>query len=851
MKIDFNITGMTCSACSARVQKSVEKLEGINSCSVNLLKNSMTVDADENVLSADDIIKAVTDAGYGAAVKTSGSTMNKGETKDRSSKEKTNDEYKQMKKRLIVSFVFAIPLFYLSMGHMMNWPLPEIFLGKENALIFTFTQFLLVIPIIFVNFKYYRIGYKMLWKRSPNMDSLIALGSSAALVYGIYAIYKIGYGLGHGDMATVETFMHDVYFESAGVILTLITLGKFFEARAKGKTSDAISKLIDLAPSTATLLVDGVEKEVPVEEVKAGDILAVKSGGKVPVDGVIIQGTGHIDESAITGESIPAEKSENDTVIGATINKSGYFVMRATRVGDDTTLSQIVKLVDEATSSKAPIARLADKVSGIFVPTVITIAIVATLVWLFLGKGFEFALSIGISVLVISCPCALGLATPTAIMVGTGKGAENGILIKEAESLETAHKIQTIIFDKTGTITKGTPVVTDIYPAQGISQSQLLTLGGSAEKLSEHPLADAIVKKAEEMGIQLKDAEDFSAEPGRGIKVSIDGETVYAGNEKMMREKGISDQSLFSFGENLASQGKTPLYFAKGDKAMGLIAVADVIKETSPQAIEEFKKMGIETVMLTGDNEKTAEAIRQQTHTDKVYAQALPQDKERIIRQYQEEGKVVAMVGDGINDAPALTRADVGIAIGAGTDIAIDSADIVLMKSDLMDAVTAVKLSKAVIRNIKQNLFWAFFYNAIGIPVAAGVFFVPFALKLNPMIGALAMSFSSVFVVSNALRLRLFKANKKTEIKEIPEENIITDERKEKIMTKSIVIEGMMCGHCTSHVQKALSAMEGATNVTVDLATKTATLTVDGITDEELIKVITDEGYKVIEISNK
>ena len=840
MKSDFNITGMTCSACSTRVQKSVENLEGISSCSVNLLKNSMTVEADETLVTNEDIIKAVVGAGYGAEVK-----GKQGVASPSAPAAKSDDDFRRMKTRLITSLAFAIPLFYLSMGHMMGWPLPEIFLGQQNVLIWIFTQLLLTLPIVAVNFKYYTVGFRSLWKRSPNMDTLIAMGSGAALVYGIYAIYKVAFALGHGDMATVQAFSHDVYFESAGMILTLITSGKLLEARAKNRTSDAVNKLINLAPLTATVLIGGEEKEIPASEIQAGDILVVKGGDKVPVDGVIIHGSGHIDESAITGESLPAEKTEGATVIGATINKSGYFHMRATRVGEETTLAQIVKLVDDATSSKAPVARLADKVSGIFVPVVMTIALITAAVWLIAGYPAELALSMGISVLVISCPCALGLATPTAIMVGMGKGAENGILIKSAESLETAHKIQTVVFDKTGTITKGVPAVTDIVTAEGINENRLLTLAASAEKLSGHPLAEAIVKKAEEKNITLSDAEAFVMQDGRGIRVTVDGKPVLAGNLLMMQESSVADEKLFALGESLAAQGKTPLYFAEENTLLGLIAVADVIKETSPLAVSQFREMGIETVMLTGDNEKTAEAIRKQTDIDKVFAQALPQDKERIIRQLQSEGKTVAMVGDGINDAPALTRADVGIAIGAGTDIAVDSADIVLMRGDLTDAVAAVKLSKAVMRNIKQNLFWAFFYNIIGIPVAAGVFFIPLALKLNPMLGAFAMSFSSVFVVSNALRLRRFKIKKpvsETEQTHIKEEKEVT------VMKKNIVIEGMMCNHCTAHVQKALSAMEGASDVSVDLATKTATLTVDGISDEDIIKVITEAGYEVVKI---
>lgn len=842
MQKNFSVTGMTCSACSARVQKSVEKLDGVENANVNLLKNSMTVNFDENKLSADEIITAVVSAGYGASV--IGEKSKKSTESD--SKKRSDDELKSMKTRLIVSACFAIPLFYLSMGHMMNWPLPDFFLGAENAMTLVFTQFLLVLPIIFVNFKYYRVGYKSLLHRSPNMDSLIALGSSAAVVYGIYAIYKIGIALGHGDLATAHSFMMDVYFESAGVILTLITLGKFFEARAKGKTSGAIEKLMDLSPKTATVFKDGKEVTVSVDDVAVGDILVVKSGEKVPVDGEVIEGCCFVDESAITGESVPAEKSIGDRVTGATTLNSGYIKMKALRIGDETTLSQIVKLVDEATSSKAPIARLADKVSGVFVPVVMSIALIATIVWLILGKGFEFSLSIGICVLVISCPCALGLATPTAIMVGTGKGAENGILIKSAESLETAHKIQTVVFDKTGTITQGTPEVTDIFTCGGTSESELLILAASIEKLSEHPLGAAIVRKAESQNLTLLAAENFSQEVGRGVHGKIGSDTISGGNEKLMSELGISDKQAFNFGEQAAENGKTPLYFSKNNELLGVICVADTLKDSSKEAIQALKDMKIETVMLTGDNRKTADAVKTQVGIDKVYAEALPQDKEKLIRELQQQGKVVAMVGDGINDAPALTRADVGIAIGAGTDIAVDSADIVLMKSDISDVVSAIKLSKSVIRNIKQNLFWAFFYNAIGIPVAAGVFFLPFGLKLNPMIGAFAMSFSSVFVVTNALRLRFLKLNKSEKPAEVAEKTIGTEAKK---MTKTLTINSMMCMHCVKHIDDALKAVSGVTDVKVDLETKTATVTADNaISEETLINAVKAAGYEVDEI---
>lgn len=761
-KEQFDITGMTCSACSARVEKSVAKLDGVQEVAVNLLKNSMVASYDETILNTDQIVQAVVKSGYGAFPKAENKVQTKSGTQA-PAKDIAKEEYQNMKRRLIISMIFAIPLFYISMGHMMGWPLPGFLLGMENAMSFAFTQFLLLLPVVFVNFKYYRMGYKTLFHGAPNMDSLIAIGSSAAIVYGIYAIYKIGYGLGHGDMAVVHSFTMDLYFESAGMILALITLGKFFEARAKGKTSDAITKLMNLAPKTATVLRNGREQEIPVEEVTLGEILIVKAGESIPVDGILTEGSSSIDESALTGESIPVEKQAGDKVIGATINKSGYFKMQATKVGDDTTLAQIVRLVDEATSSKAPIAKLADKVSGIFVPVVILIAVAATVCWLIAGQSFEFALSIGISILVISCPCALGLATPTAIMVGTGKGAANGILLKSAEALETAHGIDTVVLDKTGTITKGQPAVTDMAAVNGTDETGLLQVAASLEKLSEHPLAEAIVSEAESRNIPFLLVKNFRQIPGQGIIGEIDGQKCYAGNRRMLEENHIEGGKLMALGDEMANEGKTPLFFARGNQLMGAIAVADVVKPTSKQAIDELKQMGIETIMLTGDNARTAEAIKRQVGVSRVVAEVMPQDKEREVRTLQDAGKRVAMVGDGINDAPALARADVGIAIGAGTDVAIESADIVLMKSDLLDAVTAIQLSKAVIRNIKENLFWAFFYNVIGIPVAAGIFFTAFGWKLSPMIGAFAMSFSSVFVVSNALRLRFFKPRRITE----------------------------------------------------------------------------------------
>ncbi len=754
MNQKFNVIGMTCSACSAAVEKSVKKVPGVISVAVNLLSNSMTVEFDGAVTDNNRIIKSVIDAGYNASVFTHS-------VKDTTGKDTTVNkaemELKEMRTRIIISFLFLIPELYIAMGHMFELPLPDIIHGTENAVTFAFLQFLLILPIIYVNRKYFQVGFKTLFHRSPNMDSLIAIGSGAAIIYGIFAIFIIGYGLGHEDMDLVMRYSMDLYFESAATILTLITLGKYLEARSKGKTSEAITKLLDLAPKTAAVIRNGEETIIPVEEVVKDDIIVVRPGQGIPVDGIVIEGSSSVDQSALTGESIPVEKHAGDTVIGATINKTGYFKFKAQKVGEDTTLAQIVKLVEDAGASKAPIAKLADKISGVFVPVVISIAVLAVIIWLISGASFEFALSIGIAVLVISCPCALGLATPVAIMVSTGKGAMNGILIKSAEALEIAHKVNTVILDKTGTVTEGKPTVTDIITAGSLSSKQLLEIAASIEKPSEHPLADAIVKKAEEDGVTLKEVKEFQSVSGRGIIARINGKVYYAGNLALMEENGISVEKLLKNSDEFAKEGKTPLYFAEEKEILGLIAAADVVKPTSRKAIEQFKALGIDVVMLTGDNKKTAEAIRGQLNIDRVVAEVLPQDKESEIRRIQETGRKVAMIGDGINDAPALVRADVGIAIGAGTDIAIESADIVLMKSDLLDAVTAIQLSKATIKNIKENLFWAFFYNTIGIPLAAGVFYALLEWKLNPMFAAAAMSLSSVCVVSNALRLKFFK----------------------------------------------------------------------------------------------
>lgn len=845
-KENFDVIGMTCSACSAHVEKSVKKVPGVQGVTVNLLSNSMSVQYDEGATGAQSIIQAVQDGGYDARVQ-GGERTKQGEAPAQSA---AQQELSSMKKRLAVSLAFLIPLFYLSMGHMMGAPIPSFFHGTENALAFAFTQFLLCIPIAGVNFRYFRVGFRSLWKRSPNMDSLIAIGSAAALVYGVFAIYQIGWGLGHGDMDLVNHYAMDLYFESAGMILTLITLGKFLEARAKGKTSEAITKLINLAPKTAVVIRDGREQEIAVEEVTVGDVVVVKPGQSIPVDGVILEGSTSVDESALTGESIPVEKRPGDRVTGASINKSGYFQCKATQVGDDTTLSQIIRLVEEASSSKAPIAKLADKVSGVFVPIVIAIAVVASIVWLLLGYSVEFALSVGIAVLVISCPCALGLATPTAIMVGTGKGAENGILVKSAEALEIAHTVDTVVLDKTGTITEGKPRVTDIV-TKGEEQA-LLRIAASLEKASEHPLADAIVAAAGEG--PLLPVEQFQAVAGQGITGVVQGERYLAGNAKMMRENGLALGSFEAKAEQFSKDGKTPLFFAKqeenGYKMIGLIAVADVIKPTSRQAVQEFKRMGIQVVMLTGDNRNTAAAIQKQVGISSVVAEVLPQDKEKEVRALQQQGKRVAMVGDGINDAPALTRADVGIAIGAGTDIAIESADIVLMKSDLLDAVGAVQLSRAVIRNIRENLFWALIYNATGIPLAAGVFFGALGWTLNPMFAAAAMSLSSVCVVSNALRLKLFRPRFGANQEKALEENQVVNQLSEgeDLMKKEIIIEGMSCSHCSGRVEQALNQMEGV-QATVDLKRKIADVTITGeISDQQLQKAVEDAGYQVVEI---
>ena len=883
MKERFDVTGMTCSACSSHVEKSVGKLTGVENVSVNLLTNSMQVEFDENKLDTAGIIKAVEDAGYGAAVKdehakSGAKTSGQSGSQENNGLSAVEQNVKNMKKRLIVSLIFWIPLMYVSMGHMiyqwLNIPMPPFTMnflhGNENAITYAFTQFLLLLPILIANQKYFKNGFKTLWHRSPNMDSLIAIGAGAAILYGIFAIYRIGYAMGHGDMMVVHQYAHDLYFESAGTILTLITIGKYLETKSKGKTSEAITKLLNLAPKTVTAVRDGVEQVVDAADVEKGEIFLVKPGESVAVDGIVLEGKSSFDESAITGESIPVPKQEGDTIVSASINKSGLIRAKATKVGEDTTIAQIIRLVEEASSSKAPIAKMADKIAGVFVPAVITIALITGVIWLISGATFEFAMSTAIAVLVISCPCALGLATPVAIMVGTGKGAENGILIKSGDALETAHQIDTVVLDKTGTITQGKPVVTDIICAAGknADKTQLLQIAGSLEKGSEHPLAEAIVNYCLTNNISLEKVTDFNALFGKGIEGTMSGTHYYAGNEKMMEEKGIS---LSTEQKNqiqaLAKQGRTPLLFADEKQFLGIVAVADVVKPTSKEAVQKFRDYGIHVIMLTGDNEVTAQAIKEQVGIDEVVAGVLPTQKEEKISALKQAGHKVAMIGDGVNDAPALASADVGIAIGAGTDVAIESADIVLMKNDLLDAVGAVKLSKAVIRNIKENLFWAFFYNSIGIPLAAGVLYPLFQIKLNPMFGAAAMSLSSVCVVSNALRLRWVKLHdaKKTQsepyqdvtastIADINQHNALdnnikstNNDKGESTMTTTISIEGMMCAHCQAHVEKALKEVAGVTEVTVSLENKNAVVTGDASV-EALKQAVVDAGYEVTDV---
>lgn len=916
MKERYHVTGMSCSACSSHVEKAVNKLENVEKASVNLLTETMDVTYDETKITSAEIIDAVVKAGYGASVMNEGSaagaggqstSANSGSTGRSAAdgkqelQQKLDADARAMKWRLGISIGFLVPLMYVSMHHMLKeWfgiPVPAFIVntmhGNANAMNFALTQFLLLLPILYVNRKFFSVGFKTLAHRSPNMDSLIALGSGAALVYGIFAMYRISYGLGYGDMAVVEHYSHDLYFESSGTILTLITVGKYLESRSKGKTSEAITKLMNLAPKVAVLVTgDGQEKEVPTESLQKGDIFLVKPGSLVPVDGIVLEGNSSVDEAAITGESVPVEKQEGDHVVSATVNKAGFLKCRADRVGDDTTLAQIIRLVEEASASKAPIAQLADKVAGVFVPTVITISLITLVVWLLNGATAEFAISTAIAVLVISCPCALGLATPVAIMVGTGVGAGNGILIKTGEALQQAKEIDTVVLDKTGTITSGKLKVEEVggyqsdFPADAMMQ-----IAAALEKKSEHPLAEAVVEYAERFRLTIPEIVDFKATFGRGVEGALAADTgsvfpagtkFYVGNLAFLQEKNIILPQGAAEGLNrMADEGMTPLLVAQEGRFLGIIGVSDTVKATSYEAINAWEKMGVRVIMLTGDNRRTAEAVRQKLGISEVVAEVLPQDKEKKVSELKAQGHKVAMIGDGINDAPALAAADVGMAIGAGTDVAMESADIILMKNDLRDAVTAMKLSRAVIRNIKENLFWAFFYNCIGIPLAAGVLYPAFQIRLNPMFGAAAMSLSSIFVVGNALRLRGFKSgftplkkgtpkasHKEIEIthataegeqcilKAPTEQNNRQDVKQEKertnTMKKVISIEGMMCNHCTGTVQKALEAVEGVKAVTMSLEQKNATVELaSDVADDVLTKAVVDAGYEVKGITTK
>ncbi len=839
----YNVTGMSCAACSARVEKAVSKVPGVNSCSVSLLTNSMGVEGDA---SADDIIKAVEEAGYGASKKgaaagPSGSTQSSGTF---AGEEMLADhETPVLKRRLYASLGFLAVLMYVSMGHMMwGWPLPAFFHGNHVA--GGLLQLILSGIIMVINQKFFISGFKSLVHGAPNMDTLVALGSMASFVYSTYALFAMTGAQVQGDMELVMSYMHEFYFESAAMILTLITVGKMLEARSKGKTTDALKSLMKLAPKTATVVRDGVETEVSIDQVVKGDQFVVRPGENIPVDGIVLEGSSAVNEAALTGESIPVDKAQGDKVSAATVNQSGFLRCEATRVGEDTTLSQIIQMVSDAAATKAPIAKVADRVSGVFVPAVIAISVLTTLVWLVAGQEFGFALARGISVLVISCPCALGLATPVAIMVGNGMGARNGIMFKTAVSLEEAGKTEIVALDKTGTITSGEPKVTDLVPAEGISQEELLELACALEKKSEHPLARAVLEYAGENHVQAREVTDFTALPGNGLTAMLDGAKLTGGNYKFISSQATVPEAMKAASEAMAEEGKTPLFFAREGTLTGIIAVADVIKEDSPQAVRELQNMGIHVVMLTGDNERTARAIGRQAGVDQVIAGVLPEGKESVIRSLKEKGRV-AMVGDGINDAPALTRADLGIAIGAGTDIAIDAADVVLMKSRLSDVPAAIRLSRATLQNIHENLFWAFFYNVVGIPLAAGAFIHLFGWKLNPMFGAAAMSLSSFCVVSNALRLNLFKMYDAGRDKKIRTKKKV----EEKTMKKTMKIEGMMCGHCEARVKKVLEALPQVDSAEVSHEAGTAVVTLNGeIGDDVLKKTVEDQDYKVTSI---
>lgn len=829
----YNVTGMSCASCVARVEKAVNKVEGVTSCSVNLLTNSMSVDGD---VKSSDVISAVEKAGYGASLKGNSSKENK--TNDEPLKD---TETPKLKKRLFSSLVFLILLMYISMGHMMwGFPLPSILANNHIAM--GLIQLLLTGIIMLINQKFFISGFKALIHRSPNMDTLVALGAGASFIYSVYALFAMTNAQVNNDMSLVMKYMDEFYFESAGMILTLITLGKMLESYSKGKTTNAIKGLMNLAPKKATILVDNVEKIVPIEEVKIGDIFVVKPGENIPVDGVVIEGESAVNESALTGESIPVDKTVGDNVSGATVNQSGFIKCKATKVGEDTTLSQIIKMVSDASATKAPIAKVADKVSGVFVPIVISIAVVTIIVWLLCGATFGNALVRGISVLVISCPCALGLATPVAIMVGNGVGAKNGILFKNATSLETTGKVSYVLLDKTGTITNGTPVVTDIIPSENYTQDDLLSYASSLESKSEHPLAKAVVQKAIDSNIKTLDITDFKSLTGNGVSAKINGKTIVGGSVKHISSITNIDENIIKQADDLATKGKTPLLFVMDNQLLGIIAVADVVKSDSPQAIKELQNMGIKVVMVTGDNEKTAQAIAKESGVDEVIAGVLPDGKEKVVTQYKQKG-MVAMVGDGINDAPALTRADIGIAIGAGTDVAIDSADIVLMKSKLTDVSGAIRLSRGTLRNIHENLFWAFIYNVIGIPLAAGVWIPIFGWTLSPMFGAAAMSLSSFCVVTNALRLNFLNIRSGKRDRKIKNK---TNKKEKNTMTTTLKINGMMCPHCEATVKTALESIDGVTSAEVSHESGTAVVTLSKEVSEDVLKkAVVDKGYTV------
>lgn len=834
----YNVTGMSCAACSTRVEKAVTKLEGVTACSVSLLTNSMGV---EGEVAPETVIRAVEEAGYGASLKGAEKKQSVSEQEDALKDRETPI----LKKRLFSSIIFLIILMYISMGHMMwNWPLPAFFMDNHVAM--GLLQLLLTVIIMVINQKFFISGFKSLFHKAPNMDTLVALGSSAAFVYSTYALFAMTDAQVKGDMDAVMHYMHEFYFESAAMILTLITVGKMLEAHAKGKTTDALKGLMQLAPKTAVILKDGKEQEVSIEQVKKGDLFVVRPGENIPVDGIIVEGSSAINESALTGESIPVDKEKGDDIFAATINQSGFLTCEATKVGEDTTLSKIIQMVSDAAATKAPIAKVADKVSGVFVPVVILLALVTIVVWLLAGESVGFSLARGISVLVISCPCALGLATPVAIMVGNGVGAKNGILFKTAESIEQTGKMDVIALDKTGTITKGEPTVTDVIPGEGITEEALVEYAASLESKSEHPLASAIIQYAGEQNIQMDEVTEFTALPGNGLTAKQKGEQLFGGNQIWIQKQVTIADTILQKAEMLAKEGKTPLFFAKEKTFLGIIAVADVIKEDSARSVKQLQDMGLRVVMLTGDNENTAKAIGRQAGVDQVIADVLPEGKEQVVRQLQKQGKV-AMVGDGINDAPALTRADMGIAIGAGTDIAIDAADVVLMKSRLLDVPAAIRLSRATLKNIHENLFWAFFYNVIGIPLAAGIWIPIFGWKLNPMFGAAAMSLSSFCVVTNALRLnlcRLYDTKKDRKRKQRKQ-----NQQEDAIMTKTMKIEGMMCGHCEARVKKALEALPQVTEAEVSHKKGTAVVTLaEEISDAELTKAVEEQDYTVTSV---